>query len=156
MCQGKYENGNINKMLLSRGNYGKRGVRIKTEGENYVLIYRQKTSVRQRPHEVLEESLVLHGYLDSGRTAFPDAHEPHGVKVTGGDLIPLLRRHRGESHRSLIIPAQLPQPHPGVDFVNNGMQRLCFHVFDFPISEMPWVNAACLPASKARLESRIP
>ena len=81
--------------------------------------------------EILEEPLVSHGDFDAGRAALPDPHEPHGVEATGGDLIPLLRRHRGKIHGPLVFPAQITQPDPGVDFVDDGMPRPRAHRFYF-------------------------
>ena len=69
--------------------------------------------------EVLEEPLVSHGDLDPGGAPLPDAHEPDGVKAVSGDGIPLLRRNRGEIHRPLVFPAQISQPDPGVDLVDD-------------------------------------
>ena len=69
--------------------------------------------------EILEEPLVPHGDFNSGGASLPDAHEPQGVKAMRGDGIPLLRRNRGEIHRPLVFPAQISEPDPGVDFINN-------------------------------------
>ncbi len=61
------------------------------------IVLRRK--VRQGALEIFEEPRVVHGDRDPGRAALPHAHEPDGVKAEGGNLIPLLGRHRGEIHR---------------------------------------------------------
>ena len=66
------------------------------------IVLRRK--VGEGSPEILEEPLVAHGDLDPGGAPLPDAHEPDGVKATGGDVIPLLRRHRGEVHGPLVFP----------------------------------------------------
>ena len=71
--------------------------------------------------EILKEPLVAHGDRDSGGAALPDAHEPHGIEAAGGDRVPLLLRHRGRDRRPLVFPAQITQPDPGVDLVDDGM-----------------------------------
>ena len=88
----------------------------------------RRRKVWQGAAEVLKEPLVSHGNLDSSRASLPDAHEPHRVKAMSDAMA---------SHSScgtvarfsvpLICPAQLREPHPGVDFVDDRMFGPVFH-----------------------------
>jgi hypothetical protein len=47
----------------------------------------------------------------------------------GSNLTPFLRRNSGEVHGLPLFPAQLAQPHPGVDLINDRILGPCSHVF---------------------------
>ena len=72
--------------------------------------------VGQRTLEALHEPLVSKRDLDAGRASFPDPHQPDRIEPELRDRVPLLDRHVGEAD------AQLAQPDPGVDLVDERMR----------------------------------
>ena len=108
-----------------------------------------RDKVGERSQEIFEEPRVAYRDRDSSGAALPDAHEPHGIKATGGDAIPLLRRHRTQVQRLLVFPAKITQPDPGVDLIDDRMLGPGAHRFYF-------LKTACLPPSKVVFASSRP
>ena len=62
---------------------------------------------------------VIERALSRGRAALPNAHQPDGVKAPGGQRLQLRRRHICQGDGPAIIAAQLIQPDPGIDLIND-------------------------------------
>jgi hypothetical protein len=89
--------------------------------------------IRESPPEILKEAFVSHGDFNSDWAPFPHSHEPHGGKSTGSKGIPLLFWNGGEIHGPFIFLAQLTQPHPRVDLIDDGMLGPGLHLFFLPL-----------------------
>src|SRR5436305_8367141 len=59
--------------------------------------------------------------LPSSRASFPNTHQPDsfGAMVCNG--VPLVCRNRGKSKLAAMPSAELRQPHPRVDLINDGL-----------------------------------
>ena len=77
--------------------------------------------VGQRAPERVGQALVLERDRDPRRAALPDAHQPDGVEPELPDRVPLARRNAREIDRGSVAAAQLVEPHPGVDLVDEGV-----------------------------------
>ena len=74
--------------------------------------------VGQRLAERGDEAVVLERDRDPGRAALPHPHQPDGVEAELGDRVPLGRRDVAERDRPARARAQLAQPHPRVELVD--------------------------------------
>ncbi|MCG3776005.1 MAG: hypothetical protein JW395_2854 [Nitrospira sp.] len=105
--------------------------------------------VRESSPEIRKQPLVLHRNGCAGGTPFPHAHEPDRIKTVSSKGVPFLIGNRGQGHGLPVCPAQLTQPDPGVDLIDD-------RIFPPGLHPLPFLNAARLPPSRARLASRRP
>src|SRR5436305_7474752 len=78
--------------------------------------------------EIGLQTCVFVGYAYSRRTSLPNAHEPYSINSQCGKRIPLFRRNGAESNCVFVLPAQIIEPHPGIDFVYDwSCWPRCFH-----------------------------
>ncbi len=75
----------------------------------------------QRPAVFGLQARVLLGDLAAARAALPHSHEPQGVKTIARQPLQLGLGHVTQGHRPPGFPAQVVQPDPGIDLVDNGI-----------------------------------
>ena len=74
--------------------------------------------VRQSMAKFVQKVVVVIGNRDARRAAFPNAHEPYRVEAIVCYGVPLGCGDGSEIDRGLPFPAQIRQPHPGVDLID--------------------------------------
>src|SRR6266566_3479004 len=78
-----------------------------------------RSIVRQRMMEIGLQTYVFVCYAYSRRTSLPYAHQPYSIDSQCGNRIPLCWRNCTECDCAFVLAAQIIEPHPGIDFVND-------------------------------------
>src|SRR6266487_2134278 len=70
--------------------------------------------------EIGLQTYVFVCYAYSRWTSLPYAHQPYSIHSQCGNRIPLSRQNCAECDCAFVLPAQISEPYPGIDFVYDG------------------------------------